>query len=91
MVVKPVQTDSAADLLDRLNTVRLARDWSYRQLADDIERVTGLEISAQTLQPLLSVPREERAQPYDRTVYKIREYFKALDKKSEPAKKRHIA
>lgn len=79
MAVKPAPIDTDAALLDRLNEVRLSQDWSYRQLADDIARVTGLMMSAQTLQPLLSVPEGERSKPYDRTLYKIRKYFEQLD------------
>lgn len=64
-------------LVDRLNDIRLDRDWSYRQLADDITRVTGLEISAATLQPLLSAEPNDRPKPYDRTLHKIRKYLAA--------------
>lgn len=65
-------------MVDQLNDVRLSRDWSYRQLAEDIHEVTGFDISAATLQPLLSVPADERPKPYDRTVHKIRLYLAAL-------------
>jgi hypothetical protein len=79
MGVKPASVDSESeDLLDQLNQVRLTRDWSYRQLSDDIEKVTGYVVSAQTLQPLLSAPRAERAKPFDRTLHKIRRYLDAL-------------
>lgn len=78
MAVKTERIDRAADPLDRLNDVRLARDWSYRQLADDITRVTGFAISAATLQPLLGVPRDHRPKPFDRTLNKIRRYLDAL-------------
>lgn len=73
-----IDSTHASALIADLNEVRLERDWSYRQLADDIQRVTGFEISAQTLQPLLSVPPEERSKPYDRTLHKIRRYLDAL-------------
>ena len=93
MAAKPDRNDSEpVDLLDQLNDVRLARDWSYRQLSDDIERATGFVISAQTLQPLLSVRREERAKPFDRTLHKIREYLNAVrDEKPELAKRRRAS
>jgi hypothetical protein len=64
------------DLLEQLNAIRLRNDWSYRQLADDIKRVSTYEISAQTLQPMLSGSRDERPKPYDRTIFKIREYLR---------------
>lgn len=90
MGVKPASVDSTAvRLLDQLNDVRLTRDWSYRQLADDIERVTGYVVSAQTLQPLLSVPPGKRGKPYDRTLHKIRRYLDALraEQSSKPSRK----
>ncbi len=73
-------------MIDRLNTIRLERDWSYRELSEDIERVTGTVVSAQTLQPLLS---GRYSKPYDRTLYKIRKYFEALPTPSpaKPARK----
>lgn len=77
MAAKTEQID-CADPLDRLNDVRLDRDWSYRQLADDITRVTGFAISAATLQPLLGVPRRDRPKPFDRTLHKIRRYLETL-------------
>lgn len=81
MAPKTAPVDSAdwSTLLDQLNELRLSRDWSYRQLADDITAVTGFDISAQTLQPLLSVASHERSKPYDRTLYKIRQYLAALE------------
>jgi len=85
--------DSAdwSTLIDRLNDVRLSRDWSYRQLADDIKHVTGFDISAQTLQTMLSVPPDERATPYDRTVHKIRLYLAEIEQSQESQKRRVIA
>ncbi len=85
MAVKPVIDDTDSSLLDQLNDIRLSRDWSYRQLADDIARVTGFVISGQTLQPLLSKPRAQRGKPYDRTLHKIRLYVDAV-RENPPAK-----
>lgn len=72
-------------LVDELNALRLARDWSYRELAADVARVTGLAISFQTLQPLLAKPAAERAKPYDRTIHKIRLYLASVLNDSQPA------
>lgn len=92
MGVKPVHVDDAPDLLQRLNDVRFSRDWSYRQLADDIERLTGFAVSAATLQPLLSTPLVEGSKPYDRTLFKIRTYLDAVrDEKPVPEKKRRAS
>ncbi len=79
MGAQPVRTDSEArTLLDQLDDVRLARDWSYRQLADDIARLTPFVVSAQTLQPLLTRRAERPGRPYDRTLHKVRLYLAAL-------------
>jgi transcriptional regulator with XRE-family HTH domain len=84
MGAQPASVDSnARDLINRLNEVRLTRDWSYRQLSEEIERVTGTLVSAQTLQPLLS---GRYSKPYDRTLYKLRRYFDALAAE-EPTKR----
>lgn len=83
-----VDSDSWPTLVDRLNELRLTNDWSFRELAADIERVTGFVVSAQTLQPVLTAPADERPKPYDRTVYKIRQYFK---QRETPAPRRKVA
>lgn len=70
-----VDTTDTSALVDHLNNIRLERDWSYRELSKDIERVTGTIVSSQTLQPLLS---RRYSRPYDRTLYKIRRYLDAL-------------
>lgn len=85
MAAKPAHVDrDTTILLDRLNDVRLARDWSYRQLAEDMARVTGFVISHATIQPLLSEAPPHRAKPYDRTLHKIRRYLETLS--AEPTK-----
>jgi hypothetical protein len=81
MAVKTGSLDSAA--LVRLDALRLANDWSFRQLSSDMQRV-GVIVSAQTLHQLLT---DRDAKPYDRTLYKIRKYFEALDAE-RPRRKR---
>jgi hypothetical protein len=87
MAVKPVSVETGPDLFDQLNAVRLSRDWSYRELAADIKEVTGFVVSAQTLQPLLSAPAEDRGKPYDRTLHKIRCYLTAIAEPAKPTRK----
>jgi hypothetical protein len=91
MAVKTTPVDSANELFDRLNDLRLARDWSYRQLANDIRRVTGFVVSAQTLQPVLTAAPDDRPKPYDRTVHKIRLYLAQIEQSTKPAKRRATA
>lgn len=74
-VVDSVEGSTWSDLLDRLAALRLARDWSFRELATDMERVTGFEISHGTLQSMLSAAATDRSKPYDRTINKIRLYL----------------
>jgi hypothetical protein len=82
MAVKTGNVDSGA-ALDRLDALRLANDWSFRQLSADMERV-GIILSAQTLHQLLT---DRDAKPYDRTLYKVTQYFEQLDAK-RPAKRK---
>jgi hypothetical protein len=88
MGAKPAKVDIAAinELVGKLNEMRLTRDWSYRQLSEEIERVTGTLVSAQTLQPLLS---GRYVKPYDRTLYKLQRYFDALaaEQPAKPSRK----
>ncbi|MEP7304168.1 MAG: hypothetical protein ABJA98_01495 [Acidobacteriota bacterium] len=81
-----LDSKNTPSLIAQLNDIRLSRDWSYRQLSEDIERLTGTVVSQQTLQPLLS---GRYSKPYDRTLYKIRRYFDAVaaESSAKPARK----
>jgi len=84
MAVKTGNVDS--DAIDRLDALRLANDWSFRQLSSDMERV-GVVLSAQTLHQVLA---DRETKPYDRTLYKIRKYLEHLDAE-RPRRKRAVA
>ena len=86
MAVKTGHVDSE-DAIDRLDALRLANDWSFRQLSADMERV-GVTMSAQTLHQLLA---DRDVKPYDRTLYKIRKYFEQLDAERPRPRKRGAA
>jgi hypothetical protein len=75
MAVRPSQLDSAdgSREIDELNAIRLDRDWSYQELADDME-AAGHGVPSKTLHALLT----QRPKPYDRTLYKIRKYLEHL-------------
>jgi hypothetical protein len=70
MAVKTGPIDGA-DIVERLDAVRLSNDWSFRQLSAEMERV-GITLSAQTLHQLLT---DREAKPYDRTLHKVRRYL----------------
>lgn len=77
MAARPDETDSAssgAAELDRLEHIRLANDWSYRELSDDMRRV-NVDVPDKTLHSLL----KNRPNPYDRTLYKIRQYLTIIE------------
>lgn len=76
MAVRTGRVDSA-DALERLDALRLANDWSFRQLSADMARI-GVALSAQTLHQLLTDPT---VKPYDRTLHKVRVYLDALTPK----------
>lgn len=78
MSVKTEPVDSA-DPLDRLDAVRLDKDWSFRQLSDDMARA-GVIVSAQTLHQVLT---DRESKPYDRTLHKIRRYLNSLAASAE--------
>jgi transcriptional regulator with XRE-family HTH domain len=78
--------DGAGDLVERLDQMRLANDWSYRQLADAMQHA-GVGVSSQTLHQLLT---DRSIQPFDRTLYKIRQFLDVLDRES-PRRKRATA
>jgi hypothetical protein len=86
MAVKTARVDSG-DVIDRLDALRLANDWSFRQLSSEMERV-GVLVSAQTLHQVLA---DRQAKPYDRTLYKIRKYFEHLDADRPRPRKRGAA
>jgi hypothetical protein len=73
MAVQTGRIDTT-DMLDRLVALRLAKDWSFRQLSSDMARV-GVTCSAQTLHQVLM---DRATKPYDRTLHKIRVYLEAL-------------
>lgn len=84
MAVKTGSVDMG-DTLDRLDALRLAKDWSFRQLSADMARV-GISASSQTLHQVLT---DRESKPYDRTLYKIRKYFEVIDAKTaRPAKRK---
>ena len=62
----------AADL-HKLNAIRLARDWSMRELSNHMT-ARGFKVSTRVLHYLLTNP-DPAHRPYDRTQYKIREYL----------------
>lgn len=74
MAVKPSQTDNASAALDALDEIRLSRNWSYQQLAEDMERI-GNGLPAKTLYQLLTARPEN---PYDRTMYQVHRYLAAI-------------
>jgi transcriptional regulator with XRE-family HTH domain len=78
--------DSTADLVERLDQVRLANDWTYRELAAAMQR-EGVGLSSQTLHQLLS---DRSSQPFDRTVHKIREFLATVER-TVPRRKRASA
>jgi hypothetical protein len=71
-------------MLDRIVALRLAKDWSFRQLSSDMARV-GVTCSAQTLHQVLM---DRATKPYDRTLHKIRVYLEALKNEERSAKPR---
>jgi transcriptional regulator with XRE-family HTH domain len=71
----PTDARDSGDTIDRLAALRLDRDWSYRQLSDDMARV-GVRASQQTLHQILN---DRSLTPYDRTLHKIRVYLDTLD------------
>jgi hypothetical protein len=73
-------TETETDL-QRLNRLRLDRDWTYEQLADDMAR-RGLQVPSRTVYALLTNPP---AKPYERTLHKIRCYLAAVDAASAKA------
>jgi hypothetical protein len=71
-----------------LNQLRLDRNWSYNQLADDMERA-GHAVAAKTLFALLTKPEQK---PYDRTLYQITKYLEVLEReRAEETKPRKAA
>jgi len=65
--------------IGELKTLRLSRNWSYAQLAADMERV-GHPVAAKALHALLT---NEGQRPYDRTLYQIREYLAAVREEAQ--------
>jgi hypothetical protein len=74
---------SATELLDRLEQLRLDKDWSYRQLSEDMRRA-GYVLPAGTLHQLL----EDRPNAYKRTLHKIRKYLASLEQQKATSPKR---
>jgi len=70
--------------LEQLNDVRLERDWTFRQLAEDMAS-RDLSIPARTLHLLLTNPPDK---PYDRTLFKIRRYLDSLSAQRSPNRPR---
>lgn len=70
------------DAREQLDALRLANDWSFRQLSADMARA-GVKASAQTLHQVLT---DRTSKPYDRTLHKIRLYL--ADLKDEARKPR---
>jgi hypothetical protein len=61
-----------AILVDR----RLAHDWTWQQLADDVHDRAGIQISARTLHYLT---KHDDVHARDRTLHKIRQYLAAIE------------
>jgi hypothetical protein len=77
-----VKTQSVADgdTLDRLDALRLSKDWSFRELSLEMARV-GVALSAATLHQVLT---DRESKPYDRTLHKIRRYLDELPTDRKP-------
>ena len=64
-----MQPDLAA-----LNTLRIRRDWSWRELAAQMARAR-VGVAPRTLHHLLTTPT---VVPHDRTLYKIQKFLQIL-------------
>lgn len=76
MAAKPSRADSASSgtsEIDALNKIRLEKNWTYKQLADDMARA-GFGLASKTLQSLINY----RPTPYDRTLYQIQRYLEVV-------------
>lgn len=74
-----------------LNNVRLAEDWTFDQLADDMD-AEGYPVNVRTLHYLIrTMPKD--ANPQDRTLYKIRKYLEAyrLHERQKDQRRRRYA
>ena len=60
--------------LEALRDLRLARDWSWRQLGDHLHDC-GVNVSPHTLQRLMADPSR---QPNERTLYKLQRFLKNI-------------
>lgn len=71
--------------VETLNQLRLDRNWSYSELADDMARA-GHAIAAKTLHALLTNPDQK---PYDRTLHQIQRYLEFVrnERESMPTRK----
>jgi hypothetical protein len=61
------------EIVLRIGNVRLAKDWSYKEIAQDMKRA-GYPVSLHTLQRLIRTG----GRPNSRTAYKITQYLKTL-------------
>jgi transcriptional regulator with XRE-family HTH domain len=66
------RADATRDPVGELDALRLQNDWSYRELAADMKRVADVILSPATLHQILA---DRSIQPFDRTLYKIRQYL----------------
>lgn len=69
----------------KLDTYRIARDWTFAQLAHAMGKAVGARMSPRTLHYLLKRAPVD-ARPLDRTLHKIRLYLAYLDAQARRAK-----
>jgi transcriptional regulator with XRE-family HTH domain len=75
-VVTSLQKDIApltASDIDEIRRLRLAKGWTYQQLADDISKLTEVKFTAVTIRRVL----ESEVEPREITLYNIRLWLSA--------------
>jgi transcriptional regulator with XRE-family HTH domain len=65
--------DKHTEIVERINQVRLAKDWTYKQLEAEM-KMAQCPVSLHTLQRLIRA----KGRPNSRTLYKLAQFLKSL-------------